>query len=85
MENGIVKKPKGGNSPVRFFLYLNGEKIGMLRKVVYRCHNYYWHRYRYYWSVDVYNPKYLNLITDYLHNIEKIERFYWGCITEINQ
>ena len=78
MEDEIKMTPKGGNSPVRFFLYLNEEKIGMLQKIKYRA---YFSSYcNYYWVVDVYNPKYKNRIIDYIQNNEGIERFYWGWI-----
>lgn len=80
MEDEIKMTPKGGNSPVRFFLYLNGEKIGMLYKVIYNKRYYCGDRCRYYWLVDVYNTKYQKQIRDFLHNNEKIERFYWGWI-----
>ena len=70
----ITMKPKGGNSPVRFFLYLNDEKIGMAKRENLRD----WKNDL--WTIDVYNEKYINMIEDYLLETQKLERFYWGSI-----
>ncbi len=58
--------PKGGNSPIRFFLMIDDEKIGMfeVREKVYRVH--------------VYKKEYQSEIVRYMHETQKIERFYWG-------
>lgn len=52
-EEQIIFKPKGGNSPIRFFLILNGEKIGMAK----RKYDQSWERG--FWTVDVYKKKYM--------------------------
>lgn len=77
MENNIeiTMKAKGGNSPIRFFLYLNGVKIGMAKRGNRRS----WEKDL--WTVDVYDRKYIKQIEKYLFEIQKIERFYWGSIS----
>lgn len=62
----IKAVPKGGNSPIRFFLMMNEEKIGRfeVRGRVYR--------------VYVYKKEYQSEIARYMHETQKVERFYWG-------
>ena len=70
----IIFKTKGGNSPVRFFLMLNDEKIGMAQRANKRN----WEKDL--WTVDVYRKEYMEMIEQYMFNSQKIERFYWGFI-----
>ena len=70
----ITMEAKGGNSPKRFFLYLDGEKIGMAKRR--NCRH--WEKDL--WTVDVYNKKYIEEISKYLLEVQKIEKFYWGSI-----
>ena len=71
-------EPKGGNSPIRYFIYLGEEKIAMAKRGNKRRFT------KDFWIVDVYNPIHTELISDYLHDTKRIERFYWGYIAEKN-
>ncbi len=57
---------KGGNSPVRFFLMIGDEKIGMIDSRSKIC------------VVDVYNKQYMAEIQRYMFEEWRAERFSWG-------
>ena len=68
----ITLVPKGGNSPIRFCIMLNGKKIAYAKRANKRGVK------KDIWTVHVNDDSYRQLVSEYMFNVQGIDRFYWN-------